>query len=150
MARRDQEDTTSFDEQHKKNKLIALLTIFVTIFMPIAGFFSIPMPATKHDIAELHQADVQIRKEVQIKSDESEIRSIKMEIELLNMDEERCTERKYENIRQQDEFKLANKPVPAAYTQEQSDVESKLKHIQNQLDMKKEELRVINRSILSD
>lgn len=150
MARRDQEDTTSFDVQLKKNKLIALLTIFVTIFMPIAGFFSIPMPATKHDIAQLQQADVEIRKDVREKTDQLEIRTIHVEIDLLNQDEDKYTERKYENLRQQDEFKLANKPVPSAYTQEQSDVESKLKHVQSELDMKKEELRMINRSILSD
>lgn len=145
-----QQDDIPFDVQLKKNKLVALLTIFVTICMPIAGFFSIPMPATKHDIAALHEADISIRKEVKMKTGELQLRNIKVEIDLLNMDEERYTERKYENLRYQDEFKLANKSVPSAYTQEQSDIESKLKHVQTELDMKKEELRMINQSMMNE
>lgn len=147
MARRDQETDVSLDTKIKKNKLVALLTIFVTICMPIAGFFSIPLPATKHDIAELQQADINIREDIDRKTGESKARVIRTEIELLNMDEEKYTERKYENIRQQDEFKLANKPVPAAYTLEQSDIESKLRKTEHELDMKKEELRSVNEKL---
>jgi len=136
----------SLDQQLKKNKLVALLTIFVTIGMPIAGFFSIPLPATKHDIAELHQADISIREDMVKTASDLNIRNIKTEIELLNMDEERFTGRKYENIRQQDEFRLVGKPVPAAYTLEQSDVESKLRHVEQELDLKKDELREWHRA----
>lgn len=143
MARRRREDEP-FDAQLKKNKLMALLTIFVTIAMPIAGFFSIPMPATKTDIEALQKEDVEIRQEFKIKTNNLAARGIRTEIEILNLVEKKYTERKYENIRQQDEFRLVNKPVPAAYTMEQSDVESKLKRVQQQLDMKKEELNQIS------
>lgn len=141
MARRENEP---FDAQLKKNKLVALMTIFVTIAMPIAGFFSIPMPATKTDIEALQKTDIEIRQDVKRRTNDLAIREIRTEIEILNIDEEKYTERKYENIRQQDEFRLMNKPVPASYTMEQSDIESKLNRVEQQLDMKKEELHQIS------
>lgn len=137
----------SIETKIRRNKLIAVLTIFVTIVMPIVGFFSIPMPATKNDIIKLERADVEIKEDIVQNEFKSKARGIETEIKLLILDEEKYTMRRYENLRQQDDFRIENKPVPQVYSQELAEIDAKLKEIQHSLDTHKQELIMVKEKI---
>lgn len=137
----------SIETKIRRNKLIAVLTLFVTIVMPIIGFFSIPMPATKNDIIMLERADAEIKVDIEQVAYKSKAKGIETEIKLLIMDEERHTLRRYENLRQQDTYRIENKPVPQVYAAELGEIDAKLNETKHQLDTQKQELIFIKEKI---
>lgn len=127
----------TLEQKIRRNKLIAVLTVFVTIVMPIVGFFSIPMPATKNDIVRLEHVDTQIRNDIYQTELKQKANVTETEIKLYLMDEEKYTMRKYENIRQQEEYRLVGKSVPQAYSSELAEIEAKLRETSHNIDTHK-------------
>lgn len=97
----------------KNHPFVWVAGFIVAVVLPLLTFFDVPVPkpAWSQDIQRL------------------EVQQLKTHIQLLEDQKERAELRKLEVLREQDQIKRANQPIPDFYLKEQAAIEQKIERL---------------------
>ena len=113
---------TKLTESIKSHTLVWLIGFIAVAVIPIISFFNVPIPkpAWSTDIKRL------------------ELQQLDTHIELLEDQKERAKSSRFINLRDQDQIKRKNEPVPDFYLEEQSFIENKIDRLETDIDAARE------------
>ena len=113
---------TKLTESIKSHSLVWLIGFIAVTIIPIISFFNIPVPkpAWSTDIKRL------------------ELQQLHIHIQLLEDQKERVKSRLFQNLREQDQIKRKNDPVPDFYLKEQTFIENKIDRLEKDMDAARE------------
>lgn len=133
----------------KKNKIIAYLTIAVTIAFPLLGYFgnfSKYIPATRNDILRLDQQDIELKASLEHHKNVSRLELLLNDIADLKRERDRLELLKIQNERLQFEVQEAGGDVQV-YIREQAKIITRLRDIDSDIDLKNKQKQLLKEKI---